>query len=308
MPELYLSRSIEIQAPVEKVFTVVGDFKQWIPWSPWILIEPECKLEFAEDGSSYSWDGNIIGSGSLTKKTSENNKHMLMDLQFFKPWKSRSAVTFDFKATGTGTEVRWDMRGSLPFFLFFMKKKMEAFVGMDYERGLKMLKEYCETGAINSKLNFNGTGTFAGTQAVAIRRRTTIDQLSEHMTSDMQTLRKFGEKHKLEGSDVPFSVYEKWDPVKREVIYVSGQPVASLTVDLEGELFSYQLPECKIYEVEHNGVFDHVGNAWSAAMMHVQAKKLKQHKKIMPFERYTRYAEDMPESEYQVKVCFPLRD
>ena len=36
------------------------------------------------------------------------------------------------------------MEGTLPIFLFFMKKKMSAMVGSDYERGLAMLKELLE--------------------------------------------------------------------------------------------------------------------------------------------------------------------
>ena len=34
------------------------------------------------------------------------------------------------------------MRGALPWFLFWMRPAMETFIGMDYERGLKMLKDW----------------------------------------------------------------------------------------------------------------------------------------------------------------------
>lgn len=36
------------------------------------------------------------------------------------------------------------MEGTLPIFLFFMKKKNSTMVGSDYERGLAMLKEVLE--------------------------------------------------------------------------------------------------------------------------------------------------------------------
>ena len=39
---------------------------------------------------------------------------------------------------------------SAAFFLFWMRRQMELFIGMDYERGLKMLKEWIETGQILS--------------------------------------------------------------------------------------------------------------------------------------------------------------
>lgn len=36
---------------------------------------------------------------------------------------------------------------------------MKTFIGMDYERGLKMLKEWIETGTVLSKTNARGIET-----------------------------------------------------------------------------------------------------------------------------------------------------
>jgi len=51
------------------------------------------------------------------------------------------------------TRVTWSMQSSLPFFLFFMRKSFENFVGMDYDRGLRMLKEQLESGKISSRID-----------------------------------------------------------------------------------------------------------------------------------------------------------
>jgi predicted transcriptional regulator YdeE len=309
MPSLNISRDIVIQAPLETVFDAVHDFKKWIPWSPWILAEPDCKLEFAENGTSYSWDGKIIGSGQLTKTRIDGTQSMEMDLQFFKPWKSQSKVSFVFKDTNEGVNVTWNMRGSLPFFLFFMKKKMEAFVSMDYERGLKMLREFCETGTISSQLTFNDVQEFGGFEAIAIRREIAMSNIAKDMEKDMHALLAFGDKAKLEAAGYPFSQYEKWDPVKGRVSYVCGIPVKDFgSADYSGEVIQFNLPACSYYEVEHAGSFEHVANAWSAGVMRVQSLKLKQHKQIMPFELYSHYADEIPEDGYRVKVGFPLRD
>ena len=38
------------------------------------------------------------------------------------------------------------MEGTLPVFMFFMRRKMSSMVGKDYERGLAMLKQVVESG------------------------------------------------------------------------------------------------------------------------------------------------------------------
>ncbi len=132
MPKFSLSRSIEINASSENVYRVVRDFKRWTPWSPWILAEPDCALDFADDGKRYSWEGKIIGSGEMKILDDHANTRIDYELTFLKPWKSTSAVSFQFAESQGVTTTTWSMNGSLPFFLFWMKKMMSAMVGMDY--------------------------------------------------------------------------------------------------------------------------------------------------------------------------------
>ncbi len=47
----------------DKIFFVLSDFKQWPQWSPWLIMEPDCRLDYATDGKSYSWVGKRIGAG-----------------------------------------------------------------------------------------------------------------------------------------------------------------------------------------------------------------------------------------------------
>ncbi len=150
MPKYEVVEKIVVDADLARVKSVVRDFKQWEPWSPWLSAEPDCPLTYQPDGSAYSWDGAIIGSGQM-EVVSENEQAIDYKLSFFKPWKSVSDVSFRFAPVGQGTEVTWTMAGSLPFFLFFMKKMMKAWIGADYRRGLSKLKDYIETGAVPSK-------------------------------------------------------------------------------------------------------------------------------------------------------------
>jgi len=80
-----------------------------------------------------------------------------MDLQFLKPFKSQAEVALVLNPVSQDTtDITWTMDTSLPFFLFFMTGMMKSMIGMDFERGLKMLKAYCEEGEVNSSIEIVG--------------------------------------------------------------------------------------------------------------------------------------------------------
>src|SRR3982751_7111739 len=65
-----IERSVTINAPPERVFTLVNDFQQWRGWSPWENRDPGLKRTYggAERGKGavYAWEGNKnVGSGRM---------------------------------------------------------------------------------------------------------------------------------------------------------------------------------------------------------------------------------------------------
>ncbi|MFM7516908.1 MAG: SRPBCC family protein, partial [Pirellula sp.] len=41
MPSWNVARSIEIAAPVSKVYDLISDFNTWTSWSPWLIADPK---------------------------------------------------------------------------------------------------------------------------------------------------------------------------------------------------------------------------------------------------------------------------
>ena len=144
-----VQRSIVIEEPAESIFSMVSDFNTWQSWSPWLSQEPECPVEImgvpGNSGHRQSWSGKKIGSGHIELTRAVSGQSLEYDLFFIKPWKSQSKASFLFSQEDQSTRVIWSMEGTLPIFLFFMKKKMSAMIGKDYERGLVMLKEQLES-------------------------------------------------------------------------------------------------------------------------------------------------------------------
>jgi len=143
-------------------------------------------------------------------------------LTFFKPWKSRNKVTFDFTSDNNNTKVTWYMRGTMPVFLFFMRKMMSALVGSDYERGLSMLKEYLETGEVLSHIDIAGEVTGDEFYYLGKRNTCNLKDVGSSMEKDFSALSTSVEKGELPPPDFVFSFYHKYDMTKQLCDYTSG--------------------------------------------------------------------------------------
>jgi predicted transcriptional regulator YdeE len=305
MPKVNVSRSILINSSRSKVKEVLLDFKQWPTWSPWLITEPEAQVTYAEDGNQYAWDGKRIGAGEM-RKGEMTNDHLSFDLTFLKPWKSTSVSSFDLVEKEGGTEVSWNMDSSLPFYMFWMKKMMQAWIGMDYERGLRMLKEHVETGKIQSKLEFKGETDYPGCTFVGIKRTVPMDQIDIAMEKDFSELITATAKADNIAGDM-FSRYHKWQMVKKSVTYTAGVAVKEVPSDLPNHWMVGNLPAGKLHVVRHNGPYKHVGNAWGAVQSMMRSKDYRANKKLPPMEFYRNSPKEVRPEELVSDVCFYMK-
>jgi uncharacterized protein YndB with AHSA1/START domain len=187
MPAYHVYRSTEIDASPEKVFDAVADFTTWTTWSPWLCAEPEAEVKVTDDpssvGSLYSWKGEVVGQGEIEHKRLEPGRLIEEEIRFLKPFKSVSEVSFDLEAAGSGTKITWHMRGKLPWFMFWMKPMMERFIGMDYDRGLRMLKEWLETGRVCSETKVRGRETVGPIHMLGVRKTASMSEMCSSMES-----------------------------------------------------------------------------------------------------------------------------
>ncbi|MDB0037950.1 SRPBCC family protein [bacterium] len=307
MPKISLTRTILIDAPVEKVFNTLNDFSTWTVWSPWLIMDPEAKVTVAGDKKSYEWEGPRSGAGNMAISNEETNKSISIDLEFLKPWKSKAKVSFQVFAKGNKTEVKWGMNSSLPFFMFWMKNMMQTYIGMDYDRGLRLLKDYVEDGKVHSKLNFTGKETISNQEYIGVFTSCTMDTMGKKMSEDMPRLMDFMNKSGAEISGAPFTQYSKWDMKNNRVEYVSGIPVKSIPSDLPEGFSAGKIPTTEVYTLEHVGPYQHLGNAWSTLYNMQRSKEILVNKNIHPFETYHNNPNDVSDKELITRVHFPLK-
>lgn len=307
MPKFTVEKSKRIEAPAETVWPHVREFERWRAWSPWLLAEPDCEVTYRADGKGYAWKGKIVGSGEIEVVGEEAPRSLDMKLTFLEPWKSTNDTGFRLVERDGATDVTWDMTGSLPFFLFFMKKMMSAWVGMDYARGLGMLADIVQTGSNPSRLAFPGVSSFRGRSYVGVRSACAMTDLASQMAADMAQLHTGLSASGTDANGAPFSIYHTYDPVRNQVAYTIAVPVAKPPTAVSGGLVAGTQGDMRTYAVRHTGPYRHIGNAWAAGLMHARGKVFKQDKSVEPFEVYENDPEEVPENDLVTVVHFPVK-
>lgn len=306
MSKMHIERSIDIDASVEKVFQVLNDFNQWAVWSPWLLMDEHPNVRVSKDAKFYEWEGKRTGSGKMQIISEEENKTVEIDLNFLKPWKSQADVRFEVAPNADGSKVTWFMDSGWPFYLFFMKKMMMAYVGADYERGLDMLKAYVETGTVPSKLEFKGESIYQGCNYVGIKTTCSIDDVGSRMESDFGKLMEYEANNSVAIAE-GFSIYHKWDLVKNLVSYSCAIPVKEAPSDLPSTMVKGSIPMTRIYTIRHVGRYQHLGNAWATFYSMHRGKEIKVIKGIHPFEIYRNNPREVDEKDLITDVNFAIK-
>lgn len=310
MPKYHIDRSITINAPLEKVKASLIDYRQWPVWSPWLVMEPETQLEFSTEqsqlGANYSWDGKLTGSGNM-QLTEMTDNQLKMALEFLKPFKSSAKIIFDLFDEGNGkTKVTWNMHSKVPFFLFWMVKRIKVFIGMDYERGLRMLKDYIELENVPSKISVEGVSTITKQKYVGLIHQSSIKHIAEVMEQGFKLLNDFKEEHKLSEISAPFAIYETYDASKDFTGFILALPVDEV-MEVKAPYYFGEMEGGKALKILHTGSYKHLGNAWSTGMAHCSAHKLKPIKRPVGLEFYLNDPNKTDDSELQTEVYLPLR-
>ena len=144
-----VATSIEIDAPVEKVFSEVNRIRRWNKWTMWSPNRiADLTLEFSGseegEGAVQEWT-ELRGKGKLWITESVKNQKVAFTSSFGKFPDMDSEITLEALPNG-GTKVTWSSVGALPsgpFYGWFGMTFSDA-LRVEYDKSLDLLKKLCE--------------------------------------------------------------------------------------------------------------------------------------------------------------------
>lgn len=310
MPTISVSASIDIKASPAKTREILSDFNTWPVWSPWLYTEPEASVEYVgqahQPGHGYSWEGKKTGQGSMSLSSCDDNQ-VQCDLQFIKPFKSTAKVWFDLsEQSDSSTTVTWNMLSKLPFYLFFMKGMMCAFIRSDYSRGLRLLKDYVETGAVHSNTVTEGVVDVEARQFMGVAATTVTSEMESSMRASFTTLMPAMRAAGVEAAGPAMAQYDKLDVKTNRCEYIAGV-ITNNASAIDPPVKVREIPACRALKLTHTGRYEHLGNAWSTGMASLRADGIKLSKTVKPFELYINDPDTTDSKDLITELYLPVR-
>ena len=148
--EVIITRSVEIDKPVEQVYDVAKDLNYYREWNAWAAMDQGSKGEISgpvgEVGSKYSWKGDTLGTGSLTIEHLVPNQSITSKIEFIEPWTAVAQEMWNFEMVDSNTtSVEYTYSAvAESYFMRYMNPMAEGMVGPPTEIGLANFKELVE--------------------------------------------------------------------------------------------------------------------------------------------------------------------
>lgn len=307
--DVALSREITVQKEFSELKDFLLDFNFWNSWSPWICLEPSAKTEVSGAaknlGHKLSWAGELIGSGEMILSQITNNR-IDIDLNFLKPFKSKAKVWFMLISEDKQTKIIWGMKTSLPFFLFFLRKPMLAYMGNDFERGLLRLKDVCEKGHVESKMSDVETTNQPTLFYLGINSKSSIAELKPIMTANFDKITEGINSGKLPVPSGFLAINHKFDLINSTCDITCGIFYHQKPENINGyEII--EMKEHKSLKLTHQGPYDHLGSAWSKVICYQRGKKIALNKQIPMYEFYLNSPLMVAPKDILTEVYIPIK-
>ncbi len=316
-----VAESKVIDAPASLVFNNVNDFKNWQSWGPWMDIDPEMKITYAEkttgEGGSYSWtsDNIEVGNGSMTSLKVTPNKEIEQTITFNTPiGDSNSDVTWSFEPTDNPaqTKVTWGMKGEQSLlekvFMAFSDEDMESSIKVMFQEGLENLdgvvkKEMQEYVISEGSVSQYGGGFYMYNTTAA-----KMEEVGLKMGPLMGQVMGFMNTQNIKQAGSPFTIYNQINPAQNSVIFSAAIPVKEKINTPEGSpvLNGYMEPVTAV-KITLKGDYKNLQETYSKGRKYLQQNGYTPHPTATMFEVYTTDPGMVPNpAEWITEVYLPI--
>jgi effector-binding domain-containing protein len=315
--EVHVERTIEIQRPVNTVFTLLNRFDSFPAWSPWNDRDPAVQFRFSGPqsgvGARLEWSGDprLVGTGWMQITQSSPNSlirtHLVLEQQ------GVADTAFLIDRIAGGARVTWTFDTDLVeghglfgglisryFGLFF-----DRWIGSDFETGLTGLKSFAES---------LPAGDFSGLEVQLIdvaptdvlfipgRRNGSSAAVAEGLAHAYGEISTFMALNGLERTGQPMAITRSWDD--RDYRVDAAIPVKQEDIPTTGNVRWGQSPSGRAARVVHHGSYDDLASSYEKLAAYMAAHGLGEGQ--VSWEHYISDPGETPVDERVTHIYFLL--
>lgn len=312
-----IEKSIIINSNVEHVWECITSSKQRKIWSPWLILEEDCKFNTSwrswKVWFKESWSWEVLWEWEQIITEIVENNIVKYDINFFKPFKSYSKAIISLElVSDTEVKVTWKIFSSIPFYIFFLKNMMIVHIWKDLNRWLVMLKELVETWGLETEIEYKWIDTIKKKLFIWNKWTSKQKDLYKNIQIYVESLSKIVKEHSIEPICF-FTRYIKTDIVNDVFEYevcveIEEKDYKNFTLPIVSTYFLWIQEESKVSIVTHYWSYDFIENWWTAAFTYLKPKDLKYNKSLYPIELYeTSFLEGVKEEDYVTHILIPVK-
>ena len=250
-------KTAEFSQSPKEVYELVNDLNNYQKWNAWGQMETECAQQLdgtgAEIGDVYSWEGDTIGQGSLTKEEMTPYTFISNKLQFFKPFEAISYDVWEFEELENGgTKVTWHNKGETPIFMRPLRDMMnDKMMGPAFDTSFENIGKWLDAKpsiAVNRE-------TLPQTYYIAIKDSCNEAEIPAKMTELYGALMEYVANNDIEVTGVPFSFWNK--PVDGFYVFEAAMPVNKMAKGNK-TVRAGDMPAHEALTVVHEGPYEEV--------------------------------------------------
>lgn len=279
--EFSFSRSRVIAAPTSLLFNKVNDFKNWHEFSPWIEQDPNAHFTYGDTtagvGAHYSWDGTVLGEGSIKTLTANDSQFISQYISHTPPFKSESNTQWNFEPVEGGTKVTWSMEGKQSF----MTKMYTVFSGTiekntapHLERGLSKLDSVVSADMKKYSITVNGITNHGGGYYLYSTTSSKIDAVALTVSNMLPKIVHYAQVNNIAMAGAPFVRYMTWDEQNNATILSVCVPTTERVIATDSQVLTGELPTFRAVKTTLKGNYTNLKEAWDVARNYISKNSL----------------------------------
>ncbi len=305
-----VSAETDIAVEPARIFPAVASFTDRQVWDPWVTQDSTTEVTIHSEsgyvGSTYTWDGERLGTGKMEVISVTENQHIESSL-WFGDVETPSKVEWSFEPVDGGTHVVWSFSQETAWPIERLGMIFgKIFLKQSFELGLSNLKEYIESQPQSaSSLGDISVETQQAFMAMVADGAGSMETISEEFGRLYGLVYAEVEKQGLQVSGPAFSLYTEWDEATGISTYRAGFMVDRAGEDA-GEVKAVEYPEMKVVQAMHTGSYEDFSTSYDLLDQYIRSNDLEITGEA--FEFYVTGAmTESDDSRWETLIAFPLK-
>ncbi len=294
----------------EKVFHAAASYLQRGAWDPWLETEPTANWEVTPVagyvGSTYTWNGEKIGSGKMEIDSVVFGKYILSHI-FFGENPEASRVEWQLQPAVEGTLISWKFtaEASYPVERIFLNT-MKGNLRKDFERGMENFKNHFEANPPGlSNLSDIGLQKQEPMFALVVKATGTMESMGNDLGRLYGLIMEESEKQDLTIAGAPFVHYLDFNTETGISNYLAGLPVTAAGKS-SGAVLAKTYPGMEVLTAIHTGPYEELPVSYSLMQEYIRNNEIFVSEKSFEF-----YLTDPAEAPFvtlwKTRIAFPVR-